>query len=240
MNWNAFWENYRIINIKTDRDLLYQVGKTVNRQTIDKTQFEILTKDIINKLTLSKKDNLLDLCCGNGILTYELSKVARQVIGIDFSRPYINNASKYKLRKNITYLHHDVRNISKFINTFNDIGINKIIIYDALAYFSKDDLVILLNEFNKINASNLTILLGSVLDQSKKNKFFKTTRQELIFFLKNNILKQKQGLGKWWSKKEIARISDMANFNYRFFKQPEQLHTSHYRMDIKLQKHNEN
>ena len=95
--WYKFWQKYRLVEINNENDLLYQVGRTINKKPISKEESDLYVQDIKNKLKLNGNDVLLDLACGNGIITYELSNYVKKVIGVDFSNPLIANAKKYKL-----------------------------------------------------------------------------------------------------------------------------------------------
>ena len=89
-DWNKFW--HREIEIKNEKDLLCQSCRTVNKKPISKKEFNQYVQNIKNKLSLNKKDILLDLGCGNGIVTFALSKYVNRVIGVDFSNALITNA----------------------------------------------------------------------------------------------------------------------------------------------------
>jgi ubiquinone/menaquinone biosynthesis C-methylase UbiE len=143
-DWHHFWQNYRLVDITGDERLLFQVGKTVHGEVIDKLHFRILIEEIIDVLEINENDNILDLCCGNGVLTFELSRYAKYVLGIDFSKPFIENALKYKKNKNIDYLLSDVKELRKSLNNLKEKRFNKILLYDALAYFDEKELDALL------------------------------------------------------------------------------------------------
>ncbi|CAA19358.1 methyltransferase [Schizosaccharomyces pombe] len=56
-----------------------------------------LTKDIVKRINLSSSDELLDLGCGDGVLTNELVSQCRRVVGIDASPDMIKAARELGL-----------------------------------------------------------------------------------------------------------------------------------------------
>ena len=84
MDWKRFFESYRLVPIETDADLLYQVGKTVAGDPISREQFEAPLQDCRRALDIRKSDTLLDLCAGNGLITFELAGDVASAVGIDF------------------------------------------------------------------------------------------------------------------------------------------------------------
>ncbi|MBU1077449.1 MAG: class I SAM-dependent methyltransferase [Spirochaetes bacterium] len=53
---------------------------------------------------INKKDTVLDIGCGNGLLAYDMAGKARMVIGIDNNRKSIRQAKEQNQKKNIHYL----------------------------------------------------------------------------------------------------------------------------------------
>jgi len=227
-NWYNFWQSYRLIDVKNDKDLFYQAGKTISGKVINPSKFKAIVKNISTHLKLKKNDNLLDLCCGNGALTYELAKKVNSVIAIDFSKPFIENARKFKHRQNITYIHQDIKKLDKL--NFNN-NFSKVLLYDALAYFNKFELDRLLLKLRRIIVGEAGIMFGSVLDYKKKWEFYNTYGRKLNYFA-NSILGSNQGIGKWWNKKDIIKICSTNRLSYKFYKQDSLLHTAHYRFDV--------
>ena len=62
---------------------------------------KIEVKEIINFFKKKKIDKLLDIGCGNGFSTLHFSRLAKNIIGIDYSKKLIKNA-KNLLKKNNT------------------------------------------------------------------------------------------------------------------------------------------
>ena len=74
---------------------------------------------LISRLTLRGSETILDLGCGDGILTEQLSLLVPngKVIGIDASRGMIETAKRIK-RDNLTFICMDINTIG-FINEFD-------------------------------------------------------------------------------------------------------------------------
>jgi len=53
---------------------------------------------------INSGDSVLDIGCGNGYLTYDVSKKAKKVVAVDLDRKNIELAKKKCFRQNITYL----------------------------------------------------------------------------------------------------------------------------------------
>jgi len=53
---------------------------------------------------ISERDRVLDIGCGNGALSYDLSKKAKEVVGIDINRQDIETAKKKYSALNIKYI----------------------------------------------------------------------------------------------------------------------------------------
>ncbi len=231
IDWYKFWQKYRLVKINDENDLLFQVGKTVNQKPISKKEFNLYVQNIKNKLSLNGKDILLDLGCGNGIVTYELSNYVKQVIGIDFSNALITNAKKYKSRDNIHYNEGNI--LDKKILQI-DYGYNKILISATLQYISLSNFSELLNNLSFILPNRSKIYITDILDADRKWNYFRTFRQKFDYLIKIKLLRKSLGLGKWWNKNEIITLADKYNFSCKFFSQNEKLSSSHYRFDILL------
>lgn len=233
--WFEFFKNYRNIRINSEDDLLFQVGKTVSSKAIDDNQFNIIIEEIIKELQITSEDNILDLCCGNGLLTKYIAKKAGFIFGIDFSDTMLINANKYNAGDNIEYLFHDVKKINELTKVIKSKRINKVIIYDALAYFRKQELIDILESLNKSLVCKHSILLGSVLFKEKKWNFYNTFNRKLNYLINHRIFGKNKGLGKWWQYNELQSIVNQFNYKMKIISQDPKIHTSHYRVDVLLE-----
>ncbi len=228
-DWKKFWQNYRLVKIKNQNDLFYQVGKTDSGKVISEKIFNTIIFEIVENLNLNKSDKLLDLCCGNGVITYELSKRVNCVMGLDFSEPFIKNAIQFNNSNNIKYNIYDVKKI-------NELRIQKkftkVLLYDGLAYFNKKEAKELLDTLSLITTPHARILFGSVLDRGRKWHFFNTFKRKLNYLINIKLLNNNKGLGTWWSKNDFTAMLNKKTFNCQFLDEDDDIHTSHYRMDV--------
>jgi len=229
MNWYNFWQNYRPIKEFNTENLLYQVGKTKYGKPISQIEFRAIVNDINKKLELNKEDILIDLCCGNGILTKELSQNVEQIYAIDFSEMFIKNAILYNNKINIQYLNSDIMNIGDII--FNN-KINTVLMYDALASFNKQMLTDILILLKNIITPNAKILIGAIPDITKKFKFYNTLKLKWYYFYNFILLQKNNGIGRWWHKNEIIEIASETGYTVEFITQNTTIHTAHYRFDV--------
>ena len=63
---------------------------------------------VINQFKNFKLDSLIDVGCGVGDLSYEISKIGKKSIGIDFSKNMIRLAKKKYKRKNLSFIHSSI------------------------------------------------------------------------------------------------------------------------------------
>lgn len=87
---------------------------------------------------------MLDAGCGFGVLSWELAKHAKRVIGVDSSDIVIKMARERFQRKNLSFVKADVLNLNL------DLEFDVIICLDVIEHVHFQDLVNLFNKFNAI------------------------------------------------------------------------------------------
>ena len=228
MDWQAFWHTYP--HRGSDGELLNQVGKTVCGTVISQEQFDSLIQDVIRGLDLQASDIVLDLCCGNGLITRELSSRCHEVVGVDFSEPLLEQAKKYNQTENITYVRQDVRQLDTLQGRY-PARFTKVLMYEALAYFTPEELSKLFDDLSKMTAAEVRIMLASVLDSGRRWNFFDTWPRKWNYFKNILLLGRDPGIGRWWRRQTLEQIAVNSGLTCSIHAQSEILHTAHYRMD---------
>ena len=238
MDWKKFFESYRLVPIATDADLLYQVGATVGGKPISTEQFAALLSDCRRVLELKESDALLDLCAGNGVITFELAGDVASAVGVDFSAPYIENAQMHKSRTNLRYLVHDVADLENCTGLKTHPPISKALCYAALAYLKPHQVERMIEFISARGTPDVRLLLGSVLDKSRIGNFFNTWPRKFNYVVRVKLLRREFGIGRWWTRAELAAMAARHGFTCEFMEQNSILHTAHYRFDVVLRRKN--
>ncbi len=226
MNWYEFWNKFPEKFEKND--FLRQVGKTYKGNTISDQQFSAIINEIMTKTKINDDDTVLDVCCGNGLITSAIATRCRSVTGVDFSCPLINTARDSFSRTNIRYFCLSALDINP-ANLQMSNPYTKIYMYEALQHFQKEQFPFLLDALLSVSDTAALFLFASVPDIDRMWSFYDIQYQE------EYINRMKQGndpLGTWWNKAYIAEICEQHGLNCCFSPQDKCLHTEHYRFDF--------
>ncbi|PZQ33522.1 MAG: hypothetical protein DI562_01610 [Stenotrophomonas acidaminiphila] len=233
-HWQSFWDGYRNAEAHSEADLFVQVGKTIARQPIPRRMFEIMVERIVDRLELGREDHLLDMCCGNGLVSYELGPVVGHVTAVDFAAHLIAAAKAFKPLPNIDYRVGDVSSpISEMLDaTGTEAGMpGKFLMNDALAYFEPGSLDrIVRNICIARGEEPFRFLLTGIPNAARKWNFYDTEERKARHL--ENLRKgdvENEGMGRWWESSEIEDIAAGNGLAVTVEEQP--LAISAYRMD---------
>jgi SAM-dependent methyltransferase len=218
-NYYDFFNGYRINPIKSDDDLINQVGWSVQNEPLEKKLILEIIDKISNKLELNKNDRVLDLCCGNGLLTFELVSKVDSVTGIDFSKAYIDNANKFKQHPNISYHLGSVIDFDKLVpsSRIKDLkkGDLKILMSNSLGYFDNDSLISLLKNLDK-SFDHFRFYLTGIPNYDQHRMVFPRIKDQIIFHLKDRLFQKTKGIGHFWKERELSAIVQKFGFRHQF------------------------
>lgn len=228
LSWEKYWDNYRNEKTESKDDLFYQVGKTINKEPISDAIFERLLDNIIQTLDLNKSDNLLEMCCGNGIVTKPLSLFCKNIYAFDFTNHLINTAKGNSFATNIVYKIGDAK--ESFLNLFDfQEKPNKLLMCFSLGYFTTDDLSKMIEYLNDNLDSYLFYITDIPNDNLKWNFYNTDERKEFYYSLIKKGDLSNNGMGKWWNYDEINTIAANHSLTCEIEKQTE---IYDYRMNV--------
>ncbi|PCJ82904.1 MAG: hypothetical protein COA57_12655 [Flavobacteriales bacterium] len=228
MDWKKYWDN----NAAND-DPFVQVERYIKNEPLDTKTISEISAYIINTLKIQLHETVLDICCGNGLLTKLLSQHCQHIYGFDFSGAQIENAKANNNAENITYEVADALLSSKQFVQKAD----KILLYFSFQYFDtfrKGKKVI--TEAAKLLNNGGMMLIGDIPAKEHLWKFYKTPKDKMRY-LKNNVL-NKNPMGKFWSKEELDKICDKLNLDGIYLQQSDHLPYSSYRFDYLIKMKN--
>ncbi|MFC6098042.1 class I SAM-dependent methyltransferase [Flavobacterium qiangtangense] len=233
IDWNSFWNNYRALESRTERDLFFQVGKTVNKEPVSEAVFNAAFEDIVDSLSIKSKDTVLEMCCGNGLVTFPLSQITSKIYAFDFAPHLIEAAKRLKQNNTIEYKVGDAK--ASFLDLFSISQIpNKFLMNDALGYFSPNELLEIL-QYIIAKAPRFSFYLTGVPNDALKWNFYDTDeRKETYLKGVENGDESNNGMGRWWKKSDLLQIAEGLGLKITLKNQISTI--SNYRMDVLFEK----
>ncbi len=229
----ADWEEYWTKNPKSvgEKEYLNQVGHTVNGLPYSDYQFQSMVLKICNCLDLQNDDVLLDICCGNGVITTELAKKCRKVVGVDFSKPLLKVANRDHRPANVSYHRINVIDYAE-MSKIPPGTFNKILMHGALQYFRKRELTLLLNNIMQLSTDRSTIFIGSIPDKKRKWKFYRNPKKKLLYLY--FIMSGRDAIGTWWDRRWIKTTCDRLDLQCNFREHSIDKPVASWRFDVTL------
>jgi 2-polyprenyl-3-methyl-5-hydroxy-6-metoxy-1,4-benzoquinol methylase len=224
--WSQHWADFP--KKFGEKEFLKQVGKSVGGKEIGREQFNALIESLITNLDVQKSDSVLDLCCGNGLITGKIAPLSREIVGIDQSECLINIAKQYNSATNSTYLCSSILDIE----SSNYGKFSKIYMYEALQHFEDSQFVDILNLLGQVSAPNATILLASVPDKNLLWEFYNTDERRDDYYKRRAA--GNEAIGTWWERSYLKKAAQDRGYTVGFLNQNSLLHTAHYRFDLLL------
>jgi len=209
---------------------LTQVGKTYLGKTITEGEYKNIIKTIIDNLNINSKDNILDLGCGNGLMTNDIAKNAKHVTGFDLNEDLLAVALENHLSTNIDYILSDIVDID-----FRQFRAVKFYMCEVIQSLEHKTFRALLQKMSSQKESFIFFVAG-IPDQEKIFKFYHTPKRK-DFLFKELIENKKVHLGYWWYKEHIIQICEDLGLEIEIKDQDPLLHTSHYRFDAVIEKY---
>ena len=106
MNWYKYWNENEIVN---NANPYRQVGKTSYGRHPSVDEWNRLIAEIHKLIDLRESDTILDLCCGNGMMSNSIAKSCQSIVAVDFSKKLLGNF--IPVSKKIHKINCDIRDI---------------------------------------------------------------------------------------------------------------------------------
>ena len=223
--WKSFWLTHAKENQNTEPQI--QVLRTLNKQPLEPDIFTAIVDSIVTMLEPEPDNNLLDLCCGNGLITRELFNRFRKVTAVDLSEEFVSQLSS-GAPDNITAFAADARTVE-----FPAKSIDRILLYAGVQYFSESETVELFMRMRRWIRDGGVVALGDIPDATRKWNFFNSPERESAYF--EALRKGKPIVGNWFDPGWLVKLSHQAGFVSAVTKlQPQSFPYQHYRFDLVL------
>lgn len=221
-SWKSFWDQYAE---KAGDDPCVQVARTRNSHPMSTEMFEGYANHLMELLKLKSDHAVLDLCCGNGLLSTIMAKQSAQVIGVDFSEKLIENL-ELKKQDNITGIVSDALDVK-----FEPESFHRIVMAAALQHFTQAQTIQLFENMFCWLKPGGTLLVTDIADSDLMWDFYNSAEREEAYFL--HTRNDTSAMGTWYNRVWLERLSKFTGFKkYSVLDQPNDYWYSHYRFDL--------
>lgn len=222
MNWKNFWDNNANANAT---DVIGQVQRKDLKSTL------LTVNHIVRVLEIKNSDAVLDVCCGNGIITQQIAKKCDSIVGVDLSEMLLNVAKRDYKDMNCLYVNCSALEMSEHVqsNSFD-----KIYLQFSFQYFDK------WKEGEKVIAEMLSclkpngkIFIGDITDHKNKYKLYDTPLKKAYYY--KQMIQGRNRMGKFWKTTELDTIAKKLNVKGTYLEQSKELPYAHYRFDYLIE-----
>ena len=229
MKWRDYWEQ-----IASENDPLVQVGRSRKGVWGTEADLYVVVNHLKSILKLKKRDHLLDLCCGNGLLTRQLARHCAYTLGVDFSAGLIDHAAQHALPGRLEFAQADVCHLGQELPAdLHEKTFDKILLHFSFQYLDsyvkgRDAVAEMLPRLRPGGQ----ILIGDVPAQELSHRFYTTPELKLRHLLSR--IKGNNMMGKFWRGSELLKIGKELGLEVQRLEQPAHLPYAHYRYDYLL------
>jgi Methyltransferase domain len=230
IDWREFWRTYRETEIENEKDLYFEVGKTVDQQPISEEALRESVQIVARGLALTRGDKLLELCCGNGLMTRCLAAVVEEIYAVDFAERLIWHARRFRPAPNVRYVCADAVGFVKELCLSKVYIPSKVLLGDALGYFEPAMVGEILTAACYLTGNRFTLMATGIPSDHLKWNFYNTP--ERVRRYEDNQLREgntNDGIGRWWRTSELGLLARERGLRLTVLRQPREL--SDFRVD---------
>jgi ubiquinone/menaquinone biosynthesis C-methylase UbiE len=224
--WKEYWN---VFPAENTGDLQRQVGRTRNRQPVTSEMWDSTLDFVWGHMGIAPSSQVLELCCGNGMLTLPLARKVSSVMAIDFSVPLIRALTeRLETEKvnNVTAITGDVNRVDIPEEEFSHA-----LMYFALQHFSEKEAIVLFERVYNALKPGGVFYIGDIPDRVKLWDFANTDEYTSIYF--ESVKAEAPAIGSWFLKDDLLKLSKWAGFSKaEIVTQPECQINSRYRFDM--------
>jgi len=225
-DWQSHWSAR--LQVCGETEFMRQVERTYGGESADEEQLNLVLEAVIDGLTLSERDILLDVCCGNGLVTRRLSAICRRVVGVDYSAGLIEIAKRHHSAGNVAYLCGPADRIAS--EPWEGEAPTKTLMCDSLQHFDESGLRDFLLTMERLTGGNSPILFTGVPDASKMSAFYNTEERRADYERRKQ--NGTEAIGTWYGRELLIEVLGEFGYEPEFRKQDSRRFTAHYRFDV--------
>ncbi|MFT5969585.1 MAG: SAM-dependent methyltransferase [Flavobacteriales bacterium] len=222
MNWKEYWNNKA-----SAKSSLARVGREDNAAL-----FELTLKHLDALVRPTKQMILLDLCCGNGLVSQFFGPKVNRLVGVDLSPVLLSEAKELNLNfSNSSFICADACAFSEKLNQQFDV----VLLHFSFQYFETNAIASsVLAEIKKALNGDGKVVITDIPDARKLQVFYPGLLGRLRR-IKQKTTKTSE-MGRFWHPKTLQKIAVENGFAAEILEQDAKLPYSHYRFDVILKR----
>jgi cyclopropane fatty-acyl-phospholipid synthase-like methyltransferase len=222
MNWQAFWQRQSL-----DPDPLRQVARLRAGQPLAPDQPRREAQRVADLLSLQPTHSLLDMCCGNGLITSHLAEMCATGTGIDLSEGLLA-AARDRCPAHWRFFAADAAAPLPVADTFD-----RITLLFSFQYFESHSQArgVFFNLKKHLHPRG-TALLTDIPDKSRFAVFYPRWQDRLRYVLQK--ITRQETMGRFWHARELEALARAQGLEAVILPQSPDLPYAHYRFDCLL------
>lgn len=225
MNWERFWNDSSQV---TQADFAVQVGRTFQKAPYSKRQLEVLEHSLLSHLEASPDRALLDLGCGNGLVTSRLAPHFKRVTGLDFSRPLIEAARTHFHAPNVRYLVGSAIDLEEIEGKYE-----RVLLSAVLQHISPEQAREMFRRLATHLSPGARVVLSDVADGDRTWNFYRGVPGRWRYAV--GVITRRPIIGYWWKPSELLDIALEMGWALSICYQSPELPNHYFRYDAILQ-----
>lgn len=224
MNWRRFWNQSAQLR---HSDFSRQVGRTFRQVPATGREIDAVAARILGLLDLGGDAVVLDIACGNGLVTSRLADRLGHVTGIDFSEPLIAVARTHFARPNVDYVVCDALDLPPFNHPFDGA-----VCCAALQFLDRSQTRKLLGDLSQIVRPGGRLVLADVADADRIWSFYRGWSGRVRWALE--LVRRRPTIGYWRSAADLTTCGTQTRWSVRIEPQPATEPNHYFRYDAVL------
>jgi SAM-dependent methyltransferase len=223
--WQRHWQSHDKLDEKNSQK---QVARTKFGLPISENDWIKTCEYVVAQLQPQPTDSLLDLCCGNGLLTAYLINYVDHIVAVDYSRKLLdafvieNDRVAKVLSDALTFDYESYR-------------FNRAVMYFSAQHFSERSLISVVRKIHRSLEDGGTLLLGDIPDIHRKWDYFHKIEYRNFYF--SNLESGRPAVGTWYDRIYFEYLAEYLGFRHvEIQDQPNFMINSNHRFDVLLVK----
>src|SRR6185312_15908403 len=212
-DWKTWWND---APAKRARDDVFgQVARTAGGKPTGETDIAMTIGAILNAINPSRDETVLDICCGNGLISSRVAARCGRLIGVDYSIPLIALASQLHPAPNLIYIVCDAAEL-----TAEAIGTDRIdAAYMSVSFQYLDGEMArrLFEGLRRLASGRFRLFLEGVADEDKLFSFYNTPERQAEYYRRR--AEGTEAIGNWWGRRSLREVAKSEGFDCTFLEQ---------------------